>query len=321
LKILKRFFLSLIILFAGLYIWGNIYSALQPPLVTRQIAADTTRIKNDLFYLTDSCRFRNFLHINQLNKAASYIKMQFDSFAAPAAFQTYTLDSVEFKNVICSLGPADAERIVIGAHYDACLDQDGADDNASGVCGLLELARLLKQEDLRYRVDFVAYTNEEPPFFGSYDMGSYIHAKSLFDNKVKVKGMICLEMIGYYSEEPGSQDYPMFFLEWFYGNKGNFITVAKKYFNGEFAGIISKRMKQDQVIPTKSFSAPGWVAGIDLSDHRNYWAFDYRAVMITNTAFNRNKQYHHEGDMASRLNIKNMSLVIDELYRTIKDIQ
>lgn len=313
--------LGIIILFIGLYIWGKIYYATQPSLVTRQITADTARIKNDLFYLTDSCRYRNFLHISQLNKAADYIKQQFDSASSVVSFQTYTVDSLEFKNIICSFGPKDGERIIIGAHYDACLDQDGADDNASGVCGILELARLLKNEDLKYRVDMVAYTNEEPPFFATKDMGSYVHAKSLFDNKTKVKGMICLEMIGYYSEEPGSQDYPLFVLEWFYGNKGNFITVAKKYFNGDFCSIVSDRMKKEQVIPTRSFSAPSWVAGIDLSDHRNYWDFGYSAVMITNTAFNRNKQYHHEGDTAKRLSVKNMSLVIDELYRTIKDIE
>jgi len=320
-KFLKKLVATVFIVFAGLFIWGKIYTAMQPALVTRQIAADTVRIKKDLYYLTDSCRYRNFLHIDQLDKAASYIKAQFERVDSSVSFQTYTVDSLEFKNVICTLGPKDAERIIIGAHYDACLDQDGADDNASGVCGLLELARLLQHDSLKYRIDFVAYSTEEPPFFASHDMGSYVHAKSLFDNKIKVKGMIGLEMIGYYSETPGSQDYPLFVLEWFYGDKGNFITVAKKYFNGDFASFVSDRMKKEQVIPTRSFSAPSWVAGIDLSDHRNYWAFDYSAVMITNTAFNRNKQYHQEGDRAHRLNIKNISLVIDEVYRTIKDIE
>lgn len=320
-KILKRTFVGLIIIFVGLYIWGKIYSSLQPALVTRQIAADTTRIKNDLFYLTDSCRYRNFLHIDKLNKAAEYIKGQFDAVAGPATYQTYKIDSTEFKNVMCSLGPKDAERIIIGAHYDACLEQDGADDNASGVCGLLELARLLRNENLKYRIDFVAYTNEEPPFFETHDMGSYVHAKSLFDNKVKVKGMICLEMIGYYSDEPDSQHYPFFVLEWFYGDKGNFITVTQKFGNGEFGNLVNNGMKQEQVIPTKSFTAPSWAGGINLSDHRNYWAFDYSAVMITNTAFFRNTNYHTQGDSAKRLDIKKMSFVIDEVYRTIKDIK
>lgn len=218
------------------------------------------------------------------------------------------------------IGATGCRKNIIGAHYDACGNQEGADDNASGVCGLLELARLLKNEKLKYRIDFVAYTNEEPPFFGTNDMGSYVHAKSLFDNKVKVKGMISLEMIGYYSDEPNSQDYPLFFLEWFYGNKGNFITVAQKNFNDDFGSFISERMKKDQVIPTKSFKGTQWAGGIDLSDHRNYWKFDYSAVMITNTAFFRNKKYHTNGDTAERLDVQKMALVTDELYRTITDI-
>lgn len=318
-KRLKKFLIIIVVLFLGLYIWGRIYS-IQPPLVTRQIVADTSRIKNDLYYLTKECRFRNFLHTDELNKAAEYIKNQFETVPGSVSFQTYMIDTVQYKNVICSIGPKDAERIIIGAHYDACLDKEGADDNASGVCGILELARLLSREKLKYRIDLVAYANEEPPFFGTNDMGSYIHAKSLFDNKVKVKGMISLEMIGTYFDEPGTQHYPVFFLKWFYGDTGNYITITQKFFNGDFGNFISNRMKKEQVIPTRSFTGPRW-AGIDLSDHRNYWAFDYSAVMITNTAFYRNEYYHTSNDIAERLHIKKMSLVIDEVYRAILDVK
>lgn len=318
-KFVKKTLLAIFILFAGLYIWGKIYS-IEPDLVAMPAIADTARIKTDLFFFTKECRYRNFMHLDQLNKTAEYIKEQFAAAGDSVVFQKYIIEGEEYKNVICSLGPKDAERIIIGAHYDACTDKEGADDNASGVCGLLELARLLKKEKLKYRIDFVAYTNEEPPFFGSNDMGSYVHAKSLFDRKIKVKGMIGLEMIGYYSEEPGSQDYPVFFLEWFYGDKGNFITVAQKNFNGPFGSFIRKRMKTDQVIRTKSFTAPSWIAGIDLSDHTNYWKFGYSALMITNTSFYRNKFYHTYGDIAEKLNVQKMGLVTDELYRTIIDI-
>lgn len=319
-KILKRFIVIVVVIFLGLFIWAKIYS-IEASLVTRNILADTGRISKDLLYLTKECRFRNFMHPEQLNKSAEYIKSRFYEITDVVAFQNYEADGQEFKNVICSIGPKDAERIIVGAHYDACLDQEGADDNASGVCGMLELARLLKNENLKYRIDFVAYANEEPPFFRTQKMGSYIHAKSLYDNKVKVKGMICLEMIGVYSDKPHTQDYPVFFLEWFYGNKANFITVAQKFSNGDFGKFVRSRMKKDQVIPTKSFTAPSWVAGIDLSDQRNYWAFDYSAVMITNTSFYRNKYYHTTGDKAEKLDVQKMSLVIDELYRTIKDVK
>lgn len=317
-KFLKRTFIIVCSLLLILYICGKIYSIPQP-LVIRNIAADTTRIKNDLYFLTKECRFRNFMHPGQLNKAAEYIKQEFSKLGT-TAFQGYTIDTASYKNVICSIGPPDAERVIIGAHYDACLDKEGADDNASGVCGLLELARLMKDKHPQYRIDFVAYANEEPPFFGTENMGSYVHAKFLHDSAIKVKGMISLEMIGMYSDEPHSQHYPVFFLKWFYGNKGNFITVAKKFFPGSFANYISKRMKKNQVIPTKSFSGPTW-AGIDLSDHRNYWKFGYSAVMITNTAFYRNEYYHTSNDIAERLDIKRMSMVVDELYHTMLEMK
>jgi hypothetical protein len=318
-KHLRNFIIIITLFFIGLYIWGKIYAAVQPGLVSREIIADSNRIKSDLYYLTKECRYRNFMHTDQLDKAADYIKEQFASVSADVQFQTFKVDTTEYKNVICSIGPADAERIIIGAHYDACMDKEGADDNASGVCGMLELARLLKNEKLTHRIDFVAYANEEPPFFGTKNMGSYVHAKSLYDNKVKVKGMVSIEMIGMYDDAPGSQDYPAFFLKWFYGDKANFITVARKWWNGDFAEFVSDRMKKNQVIPTKSFAGPSWAGGIDLSDHRNYWAFDYSAVMITNTAFYRNKYYHTINDVAEKLNVQKMAMVVDEMYYVIRD--
>ena len=102
------------------------------------------------------------------------------------------------------------QRLIVGAHYDVCMDTPGADDNASAVAGMIETARLLIDENpqLDYCVEFVAYANEEPPFFGSDKMGSYIHAHSLNENHIDVLGMICYEMIGYFSDEPGSQEIP-----------------------------------------------------------------------------------------------------------------
>lgn len=149
-----------------------------------------------------------------------------------------------YKNIICTINPEKKERIIIGAHYDVCGNQDGADDNASGIVGLLELARQLKNLDLNYRIDFVAYTLEEPPFFGTDYMGSHIHAKYLFDNKIPVKGMICLEMIGYYRDDENSQDYPLGFLSWIYGKKGDYITVVQKYWNGKFGNDIKRQMQK-----------------------------------------------------------------------------
>jgi hypothetical protein len=152
-------------------------------------------------------------------------------------------------------------------------------------------------------------------------MGSYIHSKSLYDKGEKIKGMICLEMIGYFDEHKKSQNYPIGILKLFYGNKADYITVVQKFGNGKFGRQFKRKMKKLNIIKTKSFKAPVSIPGIDLSDHMNYWKFDYSAVMITNTAFYRNKNYHEPTDKMETLDIKRMSLVIDELYLTVKEFK
>lgn len=279
--------------------------------------ADTSRINKDLRYLTKECVNRNYKNLDTLNKAAKYIKAGFKQISDYVDEQKFFVKGIEYKNIICSLGPKDGKRIIIGAHYDVCKDQEGADDNASGVAGLMELGRMLKGANLKYRIDLVAYTLEEPPFFRTENMGSFVHAKSLFDSGVSVYGMISLEMIGYFSDEKNSQDYPMSIMELKYGDIGNFITIVQRYGNGKFGRSFKKLMTKDQLLPTKSFKGPDWMEGVNYSDHRNYWKFDYDAVMITNTAFFRDKCYHKPCDVLERLDIKRLALVIDEVYNTI----
>ena len=283
--------------------------------------SDTARINNDLTIITKSEKSRNYKNIETLNSAAQYIFNELKKSCDTVYFQPYLVNGIEYKNVIGSIGLKNKEKIVIGVHYDVAGEQEGADDNASGVVGVLELARLLSKEVLKYRIDFVAFTLEEPPFFRTNEMGSYIHAKSLFEKKEKIKGMICLEMIGYFNDLPNSQDYPLGFLKLFYGGKGDYITVVQKFGGGSFARQVNRLMKKQKVIKTKSFKGPARLSGVDFSDHRNYWKFGYSAVMITNTAFYRNKNYHEKTDKMETLDIKRMGLVIDEIYLTIKQIK
>ncbi len=282
---------------------------------------DTIRVKNDLFEIVNLEKSRNYKNIEMLNKVALYIKTEFEKVCDSVAYQSYNVDNSEYKNVIASIGMKNKERIIIGAHYDVFGDQQGADDNASGVAGLLELARLLSKEKLAYRIDFVAYTLEEPPFFRTKEMGSYVHAKYLFDNQISIKGMICLETIGFYDEKPNSQDYPIPGMSLVYGTKGDFITVVQNSKGKGFGKVIKDLMKQQNLIKTKSFKGSAALPGIDFSDHMNYWNFNYEAVMITNTAFYRNKNYHTDKDKLETLDIEKMSLVIEQLYMTMKQIE
>jgi len=278
--------------------------------------SDSTRIFNHFKVLLAENRSYNDLDF--LNASADYIHEVFSKYSTTAVYQEFDVNARTYKNVLCSFGPSDAPRIVIGAHYDVCGLQPGADDNASGVIGLLELAYLLQNVDLKYRVDLVAYTLEEPPYFRTEQMGSYVHAKSLNDDEAEVLGMVVLEMIGYFDDSKGSQDYPAGFLRLFYGNKGNFITLVKKFRSGRFARRFNRKFKNKATIRSKTFTGPPALPGIDFSDHLNYWKFGYSALMITDTSFYRNKNYHEPWDTLDTIDIVRMAEVINSVFNTIQ---
>lgn len=275
--------------------------------------ADTVLIKNHLTKITKTGAFRNHLDIEQLNKTATYIQSIFAKYSDSVSLQEYVVDGKTYKNVICSFGTHHAKRIIVGAHYDVCGNQEGADDNASGTVALLEIARLLKDKKLNHRIDLVAYTLEEPPYFRTEYMGSYIHAKSLATQKIDVYGMISVEMIGYFKDEKKSQTYPVGLLSLFYGNKGNYITLVKKFGSGKFANRFGKHFKRTETIPTKTFKGPKALPGIDFSDHLNYWKFGFSALMITDTSFYRNHNYHQVTDQMETLDLGRMGSVIDAI--------
>lgn len=279
--------------------------------------SDTTRIKELLTELTKTSKPRNYQNVDQLNETASFIFDQFKQSADTVFYQTYLVRGITYKNVIARFGDPQAERLIIGAHYDVCGNQEGADDNASGIVGLLELARMLKEQKTRKSIELVAYTLEEPPYFRTEYMGSFIHAKSLKDSNTKVSGMICLEMIGYFKEEKRTQDYPLGLLKLFYGSRGNYITVVNKFSKGQTARKFTKKMDKFTTLPVKKFNGPKSLTGIDFSDHLNYWKMGYSACMVTDTAFYRNKNYHQKTDEMGTLNISKMASVINGVFLSI----
>lgn len=297
----KVFTIISITIFANFSVFANNY-------------ADTNQIKKHFISISKTHEYRNYHNINLLDSTAGYIFSQFNLYADTVYFQEYKVNGSIYKNVICSFGSKNLKSIIIGAHYDVCGNQEGADDNASGIIGLLELARLLKNQKPNYRIELVAYSLEEPPFFKTENMGSYIHAKSLLDNKIDVYGMICLEMIGYYKNEKESQTYPIGLLKIFYGNIADYITLVRKYCAGRFANKFSRNFKHSKTINTKKFSGPKFLPGVDFSDHLNYWKFGFSALMITDTSFYRNENYHQKSDKMETLDLGKMAKVIDGVF-------
>ncbi|MCJ7819941.1 MAG: M28 family peptidase [Bacteroidales bacterium] len=287
--------------------------------------AQKDRLFKDVAFLTGVHPSRSWKNLETLEKVSYYIKKEFEKAGMQTEDQKWIAKRREYKNIIASYNSDKLIRLIVGAHYDVAGDQPGADDNASGVAGLLETARLLMEEkpELDYGIDFVAFCLEEPPFFGEETMGSYIHAESLFKKMTPVIGMICYEMLGYFSDEPGSQRYEepeIAGLAGLYPDTADFIIVVgiekHKSFNEKFHRLMSAGSEIDvQVI-----SLPESSRYAELSDQRNYWPFGYKAVMINDTSFIRNPNYHRGTDTIDTLDFDKMTEVVNSAYRAIKGL-
>lgn len=259
---------------------------------------------------------RNYSNVAALNETAEYIFSTWQKLGLKPRYQPFAVAGTTYKNVLLSLGPEKASRIIIGAHYDVAEQGPGADDNASGVAGLLELSKLLKpiEASLKHRIDLVAFTLEEPPYFGSGDMGSAVHARSLKEEDVQVDLMMSLEMIGYYSDVAGSQRYPMSALKLLYGDRGNFISVIGDLTSPWLVRKVRRLMAENSEVAVESLNAPTSLEGVSLSDHRSYWQEGFPAVMITDTAFFRNGNYHQKTDLPKTLNYEKMAQVVRGVF-------
>jgi Peptidase family M28 len=279
------------------------------------VVVDQANLEEIISTLASDIGPRNHFHYSALQASSKYIQKELEQIGLDVSLQKYMVSGAEYENVIVSIGPVDAERIIVGAHYDSFGDQVGADDNASGIAGLIELVRLLKphEAELNKRIDFVAYSLEEPPFFRTEYMGSYIHANSLKESDVNVSAMICLEMIGYFSDEEGSQSYPIDLMKLMYPDKGSFIGIISNMSSRGLKSEFRKYMSYSD-IDVQALSAPPSLVGVDFSDHLNYWSLGYDAIMITDTAFYRNHNYHERTDTIETLNFTKMASVVKGVY-------
>ena len=259
-------------------------------------------------------------HIENLDRVAAYIKNEFLQTTTLVLEQPYRVEGKSYRNVIAQFGPESAERIVVGAHYDTAGPLPGADDNASGVAGLIELARLLGRQPPPLRVELVAFTLEEPPYFGTTGMGSSVHAESLRQQNVRVRAMFSLEMIGYFSDAPNSQQFPIEALRVVYPSTGNFISVVGRLGDWSLVRRTKAAMRNAAPLPVYSINAPRLVTGVDFSDQLNYWRLGYSAVMITDSAFYRNRNYHTAEDTAEKLDYKRMAMVVEGVYAAVVDL-
>ncbi len=277
------------------------------------VRADAGRLREHVRYLTEDLFPRSVGHPENLDRAAEYIKEQISRAGVRATEQRFRADGGTFRNITARLGRTDGPLLIVGAHYDVYGDLPGADDNASGVAGLLELARMLANVDLDVSLELVAFSAEEPPHFGSDRMGSAVHARSLRNGDRVPIGMIGLEMIGFFSE---SQPAPNRLLRWFYPETGDFIVVVGRWTDRALVRHMKRTMRGVARVPVHSYTGPR-ILGTDLSDHRNYWIYGFKAVMVTDTGFIRNPNYHTAADTADTLDYGRMAAVVDGVANAI----
>lgn len=281
------------------------------------IPVEPQRLEAHVRTLAEAFFPRDAAHPENLDRAAAYIRQVFAQAGGRVSDQPYTVGGHTYRNVVARFGPDTKDRIVVGAHYDAAGPQPGADDNASGVAGVLELARFLGTAALPVCVELVAFTLEELPHFRTARMGSAVHAQSLKQRGAHVRVMFSLEMIGYFTDAPRSQRFPLPFLAAFYPTRGNFIAVVGKLDQGLAVRRVKQAMRGASPLPVYSINAPRFIPGVDLSDHRSYWDAGYKAVMITDTAFYRNPNYHTVGDTPNTLDYRRMAMVVQGVYAAI----
>ncbi|XOF32411.1 MAG: M28 family peptidase [Candidatus Electrothrix sp. YB6] len=283
--------------------------------------ADADRLRSHVRYLAEDLATRNHNHPEQLAATVAYLQTGLAVPGAEVSLQPFTASAAapgqtEQINIVARFGQTAGPLVVVGAHYDAAGDLPGADDNASGAAGLLELARLLSlrnPEKLSAGIELVAFATEEPPFFGTDQMGSAVHARSLADQGRTVRAMLCLEMIGYFVEQ---QDYSSWALRAAYPAHGLYAAIVGRWQDRQLAKTVKRCFNGASDLQALSYSGP-ILFGADLSDHRNYWHQGYPAVMITDTAFLRNPNYHTAQDTPDTLDYQRTAQVVDGVLSAV----
>ncbi|MEQ1576654.1 MAG: M28 family peptidase [Hyphomicrobium sp.] len=266
----------------------------------------------------------NIEYYDALEAAAHYIERSLIQFGLKPQAQIFAVADKSVRNIEVVWEPVDATpvtpSIIIGAHYDSPGDAPGANDNGTGVAAALELAhRLANFTPATHRLRLAFWVNEERPYGKTPDMGSWQHAKALKDSRENIEGMIALETIGYFSNEPNSQDFPVPF-GLIYPKKGNFIAFVGLPGSRSFLHRALGHFRSHTQFPSIGGVAPGFLEGIDLSDHWAFHHFGFPAMMVTDTAPFRNPYYHELDDLPENVDYESLARVTRGLEKMLRKL-
>ena len=254
----------------------------------------------------------------ELEVAATYIEERLRAAGHTVEREEFRSGSVSVRNLLVEVrGARSGEIVVVGAHYDSVLGAPGANDNGSGVAAVIELARAAREWQPARTWRFVAFVNEEPPFFRTQQMGSNVHARGAKARGERIRAMYSLETIGFYSDAPGSQRYPFPFSV-FYPDRGDFLAFVANFAS---RGLLHKTLavfRAHVQFASEGVAAPAWIPGVDWSDQWSFWREGYPAVMITDTALYRYPHYHSSRDTPDKVDYDRLARVVRGLERTFR---
>ncbi|HET6459976.1 MAG TPA: M28 family peptidase [Syntrophales bacterium] len=286
------------------------------------LIGDTRKLHRHVKELSAMIGSRSVHEYDNIEEAKEYIVSWLYSWGYTPLLQTYTYKGKKYSNIIAQIEGVKnpGEIVVIGAHYDSAHGTPGADDNASGVAVLLEICRALRGYSPDKTLRLIFFVNEEPPLYTSHQMGSYVYAKYVKGIGENITGMICLEMVGYYSNEEGGQSFPLPFMSKIYPTTPNFVAVVGNLSSRGLVRQVRNSIRAGSKIPIETLTAMSFIPGVDFSDHRSFWKMGYPAVMITDTAFYRNPNYHTETDTINTLDFNRMTELLKGLVQTAQDL-
>jgi Zn-dependent M28 family amino/carboxypeptidase len=268
------------------------------------------QLRDHVAVLASEIGERNVFRPAALQAAADYIASVWEGMGYTIARQCYEAKGVTCANleIVREGRKHPGQTILVGAHYDTVMGSPGANDNASGVAALLELSRRFLAIETDRTVRLVAFVNEEAPFFYFGKMGSKVYAQAARRRGDDIQLMISLEMLGCYSDAPGSQRYPPMF-RYFYPDRGNFIGFVSNFRSRRMLHQTVRAFRDHSDFPAEQVATFAFVPGVAWSDHLSFWREGYRALMVTDTAFYRYPYYHTPLDTADRLDYSSMARV------------
>ena len=275
------------------------------------------RLRQHVDQLAGKIGERNVYRPAALHAAQEYIHGVWSNQGYRVEAQAHWTAGLRCANLeITRQGEDEDAILVIGAHYDTVARSPGADDNASGVAALLELAQLIAESRPRCTLRLVAFVNEESPFFFTRQQGSRIYAHAAQLRGDPIRFMLSLEMLGYYRDAPGSQRYPPMFGR-FYPDTANFIALVSNLRSRQEMQRVAGIFRAVCDFPLEQLATFSWIPGVAWSDHSSFWREGYRAMMLTDTAFFRNPHYHAVTDRPVTLDYRRMSVVTRGLADTL----